>query len=267
LSGRLGPRLSSGCRAGSGEWARSDGRILLHVSRRTRITITAALALALCASLIAAVAVVPASGASAAATRAVAPRPPITQKYIAFGAKRKAETAAYNKWHYHQDTYVLTDPHVIVLHFTAGSNWMSAWNTFNNDSKYMSTPGHWEYPGTSAHFIVCKDGTIIQCLPLNLRGRHAIGMNWTAIGIEIVQEVPAGKTGHWADQQILNRPKQIDAVLKLVRYLQGRFNIKTSNVIGHAMANSSPYFKDYTGAKNATGDWVKQDVLQLRARL
>jgi len=251
------------------------------MSRRTRITITAALALAFCASLIAAVTLAPAPGASAAASpparaassastaaaRSVAPRPPITQKYIAFGARRKAETAAYNKWHYHQDTYVLTDPHVVVLHFTAGSNWMSAWNTFNNDTKYMSTPGHWEYPGTSAHFIVCKDGTIIQCVPLNLRARHAIGMNWTAIGIEIVQEVPSGMSGHWADQQILNRPKQIAAALSLVRYLQGRFHITTGNVIGHAMANSSPYFKDYTGARNATGDWVKQDVQQFRARL
>ena len=111
------------------------------MSRRTRITITAALALALCASLIAAVAVASASGAgasstsaSAAAARSVAPRPPITQKYIAFGAKRKAETAAYNKRHYHQNTYVLSNPHVVVLHFTAGSNWKSAWNTFNADS-------------------------------------------------------------------------------------------------------------------------------------
>ncbi len=52
-----------------------------------------------------------------------------------------------------------------------------------------------------------------------------------------------------------------------MRYLQGRFHITTSNVIGHAMANGSPYFKDYTGARNATGDWVKQDVLAFRARL
>jgi N-acetyl-anhydromuramyl-L-alanine amidase AmpD len=242
------------------------------MSRLTRITIAAA-ALALCASP-AALALVSAPGAaataaSAAAAGSAAPRPPITQKYVAFGAKRKAETAAYCKRHYGKDqaTYVLSNPHVVVLHFTAGSNWKSAWNTFNNDTKYQSTPGLWEYPGVSAHFIVCKDGTIIQCLPLNLRGRHAIGMNWTAIGIEMVQEVPTGDTGHWADQQILHRTKQIDAVLKLVRYLQGRFHIKTSNVIGHAMANSSPYFIDKTGAINHTGDWSERDVLQLRTRL
>jgi len=250
------------------------------MSRLTRITITAALALALCAILGAAFALATASdaeadGASAAATAAAAatagsaaPRPPITTKYVTFGAKRKAETAAYNKRHYGQHTFVLSSPHVVVLHFTAGSSWTSAWNTFNNDSRYESTPGLREYPGTSAHFIVCKNGTIIQCLPLNLRGRHAIGMNWTAIGIEMVQEVPSGKTGHWADQQILHRPRQIGAVLKLVRYLQGRFKIKTGNVIGHAMANSSPYFREHMkNTSNHTGDWIKQDVVQLRRRL
>jgi N-acetylmuramoyl-L-alanine amidase len=233
--------------------------------RLPRIALAAAVALALCASLSAAVLL--SAAAPPAAASAAAPRPPIKQKYIPFGARRKAETAAYNKRHYHQDTYVLTGPKVVVLHFTAGARWESAWNTFAADSKYMSTPGLWEYPGVSAHFIVCKDGTIIQCVPLDIRGRHAIGLNWTSIGIEIVQEVPSGMTGHWADQQILHRTKQIDAALRLVRYLQSRFHITTGNVTGHAMANDSPHFKDYTGAKNATGDWIKQDVLQFRARL
>ncbi len=232
--------------------------------RLTRIAFFAAVALAICAAVLLSAGGVPAPARAATAS---APRPPITQKYVPFGAKRKAETAAYNKRHYHENTFALTNPKVVVLHFTAGAQWQSAWNTFAADSKYMSTPGLWEYPGVSAHFIVCKDGTIIQCLSLSLRGRHAIGLNWTAIGIEIVQEVPSGNTGHWADQQILHRTKQIDAVLRLVRYLQGRFHIKTGNVTGHAMANSSPYFKDYTGAKNATGDWVKQDVRAFRARL
>ena len=232
--------------------------------RLTRIAFFAAVALAICAAVLLSAGGVPAPARAATAS---APRPPITQKYVPFGAKRKAETAVYNKRHYHENTFALTNPKVVVLHFTAGAQWQSAWNTFAADSKYMSTPGLWEYPGVSAHFIVCKDGTIIQCLSLSLRGRHAIGLNWTAIGIEIVQEVPSGNTGHWADQQILHRTKQIDAVLRLVRYLQGRFHIKTGNVTGHAMANSSPYFKDYTGAKNATGDWVKQDVRAFRARL
>ena len=57
------------------------------------------------------------------------------------------------------------------------------------------------------------------------------------------------------DRQILARTAQANAGLRLVRYLRARFGIKKSNVVGHATANGSPYFKEYTGIKNAAGDW------------
>jgi N-acetylmuramoyl-L-alanine amidase len=221
----------------------------------------AAAALALCVSL---GALVP--GLAQASSYAKL-KPPITKKLIPFGNARKAQTADYGTHHYHQHTCWLTNPKVIVLHFTAGSNWLSAWNTFAANTAYTSTPGKPEKPGVSAHFIVRKDGVIIQAVPLSLRARHAIGMNWKAIGIEFVQEVPSGKNGHWADRQILARKKQIRAGLRLVRYLRARYRIKKANVIGHAMANDSPYFKDYTGAKNATDDWYAKEVRVFRARL
>jgi hypothetical protein len=56
----------------------------------------------------------------------------------------------------------------------------------------------------------------------------------------MVQE--AGESSHWADQQILARRPQIRSALRLARYLRARFDIKMGNVIGHAMANNSPYF-------------------------
>jgi N-acetyl-anhydromuramyl-L-alanine amidase AmpD len=228
-----------------------------------RIRTISLIALAV-AALIAAIAIIAAPAFAATS----APKPPIVKKYIPYGAKREAETARYNERHYGQHTYVLKNPKVVVLHFTAGADWHSAWNTFANDTQYESTPGLREYPGVSAHFIVRKNGVIVQCVPLRLRARHAIGMNWTAIGIEIVQEVPSGMTGHWADQQILHRTKQMAAVVKLVRYLQGRFQIKTKNVVGHAMANESPFFKELMkNTKNRTGDWIKQDVVEFRSRL
>ena len=97
-------------------------------------------------------------------------------------------------------------------------------------------------------------------MPLSVRARHAIGMNWKSIGIEFVQEGKSGKDGHWMDHQILNRTKQVRAGLRLVRYLKLRYGITDRNVIGHAMANDSPYFKDYTGIKNAAGDWFAAEV-------
>ena len=76
-------------------------------------------------------------------------------------------------------------------------------------------------------------------MPLDLRARHAIGMNWTSIGIEFVQEARDGKDGHWMDRQILDRTRQVNAGLKLVRYLKARFGINDGDVVGHAMANDS----------------------------
>ena len=189
-------------------------------------------------------------------------KPPVVKKYIRYGAGRKAQTADYGRRHYRQHTYWLTDPKVIVLHHTAGSTWQSAWYTFDANTAYNG-----EKPGVSAQFIVHKDGTIYQCMPLSLRARHAIGMNWKSIGIEFVQEAQSGKDGHWMDRQILNRDRQMAAGLRLVRYLQARFGITTANVIGHAMANDSRYFRDYTGIKNGAGDWFAAEVRLFRSRL
>ena len=219
---------------------------------------TASLAALAVAAIIAAV-VILAAPAFAATTTVKAP--PIVKKYIAFGASRKAQMADYSQHHYGQHTYLLTDPKAVVLHHTDGAEWQSAWNTFNANTAYNN-----EKPGVSAHFIIDKDGTIYQCVPLGLRARHCIGMNWKSFGIEFVQE-SAGHSGQWMDQQILSRTKQVTAGLRLVRYLQARFGIKTSDVVGHATANGSRFFMDKTGAKNGAGDWFAAELSKFRARL
>ena len=211
------------------------------------------------AVVIAAIAIITAPAFAATAT---APKPPISKKYIRFGDGRKTQTVAYNKRHYHQSTYTLSSPKAIVLHHTAGSTWQSAWNTFNANTAYNG-----EKPGVSAQFIIHKDGRIYQCMPLELRARHCIGMNWKSIGIEFVQEGQSGKDGHWMDRQILNRDKQIAAGLRLVRYLKARFGIRNTDIVGHATANKSRFFKDYTGSKNAAGDWYAAEVKVFRSRI
>jgi N-acetyl-anhydromuramyl-L-alanine amidase AmpD len=69
------------------------------------------------------------------------------------------------------------------------------------------------------------------------------------------------------DRQILARTAQANAGLRLVRYLQARFDIKTKNVVGHATANASPYFKEFAGIKNAAGDWFATEVKAFCERL
>jgi hypothetical protein len=189
-----------------------------------------------------------------------ASRPWIKDDLIPFGHQRKRETALYSRRHYGVGRWRLIHRQVIVLHFTGGSSYSSAWNTFAADSPELG-----ELPGVCAHFIVGRKGTIYKLVPVSIRCRHTIGLNYTAIGVEMVQ--PTGAGSHWADQQILHRPRQIGAALRLVKWLKERFHIKRHNVIGHAMANASPFFKDHEGWRNTHTDWLRGDVKVFRRRL
>ena len=216
------------------------------------------------AALLAAIAIAAAPAFSAGSGRSASiTKPHVVKKFISYGAGRKQQMADYSRRHYgaKQATYLLTDPKAIVLHHTDGADWQSAWNTFNGNAAYNG-----EKPGTSAQFIIAKNGTIYQLMPLTFRARHCIGMNYISFGIEFCQE-SAGHDGHWMDQQILARKEQVNAGLRLVRWLQAHYRIKTKNVVGHATANSSPYFMDKTGAKNAAGDWFAPELKKFKARL
>jgi N-acetyl-anhydromuramyl-L-alanine amidase AmpD len=150
---------------------------------------------------------------------------------------------------------------MIVLHFTETDTAAAARNGFASDS-----PNRGELPGTCAHYIVAKNGDVWQIVPTSVRCRHTIGLNDKAIGIEIVQRTH-GNSSHWACQQILDRPAQIGAVLTLLRSLQREYGIRTGNIIGHAMANQAPQFRDLQGWRNDHTDWQSRDVLEVRRRL
>jgi hypothetical protein len=187
-------------------------------------------------------------------------RPPMSRDLIPFGHRRKREMALYSRRHYGAARWRLFRRRVIVLHFTGGNSYSSAWNTFAAD-----TPELDELPGVCAHFIVGQMGTIHKVVPLSIRCRHTIGLNYIAIGVEMVQ--PTGAGSHWADQQILHRRRQIRSALRLVKWLKARFHIPRYNVIGHAMANASPFFKDHEGWRNTHTDWLRRDVKIFRRRL
>lgn len=179
---------------------------------------------------------------------------------IPYGHKRKHEMAAYSRRHYGHRTWRLRHKRVVVLHFTGGNSWKSAWNTFA-----ANTPDRGEYPGTCAHYIIGRRGTVHQLVRLRVRCRHTIGLNHVAIGVEMVQ--PDTHGSHWADRKILHRRRQIRAALHLVAYLKHRFHIRMRDVIGHAMANHSRWFKDQEGWRNDHTDWLYRDVKVFRRRL
>jgi N-acetyl-anhydromuramyl-L-alanine amidase AmpD len=202
--------------------------------------------------LLAAAPALPAGGGAAKSS--------IHEDPISYGPSRRAQMAAYSQRHYGEREWRLVDPKVIVLHFTATDSYESVWSTFDSNAPNMG-----ERPGVCSHYVVEQDGTIDELVPPRIRCRHTIGLNHTAIGIEMVQET--GRGSHWADQQILNRGPQIRAAVRLVRWLQSRYEIPTGEVIGHAMANEDPHFKDLEGWTNDHTDWLKRDVREFRQRL
>jgi N-acetyl-anhydromuramyl-L-alanine amidase AmpD len=184
----------------------------------------------------------------------------LVSKLIAFPQHRKDEMVAYSARHYGVGAWRLR-PSMIVLHFTESDTAASARNTFANNSANLG-----ELPGTCAHFIVAQNGDVWQIVPTTIRCRHAIGLNDKAIGVEVVQRT-YGNGSAWADRQILGRPAQIGALLALLRSLQHEYGIRTGNIIGHAMANQAPQFRDLQGWRNNHTDWRAKDVLEVRRRL
>ena len=192
-----------------------------------------------------------------AALMIAAPQPAIVQRPIPFGARRKRETAAYAKRHYGIDDYRLRHPHVIVEHYTVTSTFSQAFNTFAPD--VPDSELH-ELPGTCAHFVIDRDGTIYQLVKLSIMCRHTVGLNWTAIGIEHVG---------FSDAQILRDRRQLAASLKLTRWLRCRYGIKVRNVIGHSESVSSPYHHERVARLRSQthSDWTHADMRTYRRKL
>ncbi len=165
--------------------------------------------------------------------------------------------AAYSLRHYGEDTYVLSDPKVIVEHYTETATALEAFNTFAPD---VPDNEFHELPNTCAHFLVEASGRIDQLVPLSLRCRHTTGLNWTAIGIENVG---------LSDEEILDDPRQLTASLALTTWLRCRYAIALKNVIGHNESLSSPYHHDRVPAfQHQTHlDWNHADMDRYRALL
>ena len=188
---------------------------------------------------------------------AVAPRPAIVWKPVPMSAGRLAEMAAYSERHYGDRTWRLARPRVIVEHYTANRSFSATWATFAANAR---DPELHEKPGVCAHFVVDRDGTIYQLVPLGVRCRHTVGLNWTAIGIEHVG---------LSDAEILGNRRQLTASIRLARWLMGRYGIDLGDVIGHAESLESPYHRErYVSWRCQThGDFARPAMNRYRDRL
>ena len=197
------------------------------------------------------------AGAASSRTTGAVTRPNMVLKLIPFGAKRRAETTAYAKRHYGTGTWRLDQPHVIVEHYTASNSFSSTYSYFASDTP---DPELGEFPGVCAHFVIDRDGTIYQLVPLDTICRHTVGLNWTAFGIEHVGT---------SDRQILGNPAQLSASLSLTLWLMSTYHIQLRNVIGHNESLTSPYHREnYRAWRCQThGDWQHADMEIYRTAL
>jgi N-acetylmuramoyl-L-alanine amidase len=184
-------------------------------------------------------------------------RPPIVQRPIPFGAARRRETAAYARRHYGLDTFRLRDARVIVEHLTVNDSIDATYNTFAPDRPDVELH---ELPGVCSHFVVGRDGTIVQFVPLSIICRHTVGLNWTALGIEHVGR---------RDSDVLGNPRQLRASLRLTRWLRCRFGIAIGDVIGHNESLRSRFHRERVARlrRQTHGDWVAASMRRYRARL
>ena len=185
------------------------------------------------------------------------PRPAITQDPIVFDARRIAQTREYARRHYGLSRARLIDPRVVVVHFTASTTYSSVFDTFDANVPDVELG---ETPQVCAHYVVDTKGGIHQLVSLKWMCRHTIGLNYTAIGIEHVGT---------SAEQVLSNKRMMRASTQLVRWLQGRHEIRTQDVIGHAESLSSPYHRERVARlrRRTHGDFNRAEMRVYRARL
>ena len=170
----------------------------------------------------------------------------------------------YCKRHYGMNTCRLINPQMIVIHCTHGNEGLAETMKFFS-SLYLNFRSDIERGGrvnVSVHFIVDRNGRIYSLLPLSFIGRHAIGFNHTAVGIENIG---------------LNNSRltkaQVESNKELVIYLKSRIP-SLKYLIGHNEYNDKkrPHYrliicrdKSYTPYRKY--DPGRRFMRKLRARL
>lgn len=150
----------------------------------------------------------------------------IQQTPIEFGETRVELTKKYIQSHYTLDVKdIKIVPKIIVIHHTAIDDFNDSLSRFASQTlpSIRADINNGGAVNVSAHFMVARDGTVHQLMPLDIMARHVIGLNYNSIGIENV----GGQNG--ADNLT---KEQLEANIELVKELQKRFET-IEYLIGH----------------------------------
>lgn len=112
-------------------------------------------------------------------------------------------------------------PNYVMIHHTAQDSLAQTIKTFTLTRTAVSS-----------HYVVSRDGKVVQMVNDYLRAQHAgagkwgsvTDMNSCSIGIEMDNN---GRTDPWTDAQITS-------LISLLKTLKTKYNVPTANFIGHA---------------------------------
>jgi N-acetylmuramoyl-L-alanine amidase len=148
----------------------------------------------------------------------------IIQLPINYSKERTALSIEYLKnRHGITQTTPTINPVMVILHFTDGGTIKSIQNYFNSptieDSRQINK--RVSALNVGSQFLIDRDGKIYQLMPDNYLARHAIGLNYCAIGVENIG----------SDKNPLTQ-EQVIANASLVRHLAKKYKIEY--LIGHS---------------------------------
>lgn len=150
----------------------------------------------------------------------------IKQTPIEFGDIRAELTKKYIKSHYDLEVEdIKIVPKIIVIHHTAIDDFNDSLSRFASETlpSIRADINNGGAVNVSAHFMVERDGTVHQLMPLDTMARHVIGLNYNSIGIENV--------GGQNSKDNLTK-EQLEANVALVKELQKKFPT-IEYLIGH----------------------------------
>ena len=135
-------------------------------------------------------------------------------KSLSFGIRKKDSSLNY-----------------IIIHYSAIKSYKEALSYLSERKNKVSS-----------HFFINKSGEIFYLVDLKNRAWHAGRSYWKGI-IDINSEsigIEMDNSGHHYDFENYT-PKQINSLIRLLKYISKKFNINKQNILGHS--DISPYRK------------------------
>ena len=181
---------------------------------------------------------------------------------IEFGKLRVELSKSYIKEHY---GFIVNNieikPKIIVIHYTGIDDFHDSLERFVpsillSDRADISNAG---VLNVSAHFMIERDGTIHQLMPLDYMARHVIGLNYSSIGIENV-----GGENHKQNLTV----EQLISNIRLINYLKEMFD-SIEYVVPHSkyrcFEGSDLWLekdRNYRTAKQDPGEMFMRDIYE-----